>query len=59
MASHSNLWLEWQVTAVDCDTVSLEYLRQRSGGKLTLIQMDLEVWSFFFQIPSGDLQKGS
>ena len=48
MASHSNLWLEWQVTAVDCDTVSLEYLRQRGGGKLTLIQMDLEVWRCFF-----------
>lgn len=45
IASPSNLWLE-QVTAIDCDTVSLEYLRQRGGGKLTMIQMDLEVWRF-------------
>ena len=44
ITSPSNLWLE--VTAIDCDAVSLDYLRQRGGGKLTMIQMDLEVWRF-------------
>lgn len=51
IASPSNLWLE-QVTAIDCDTVSLEYLRQRGGGKLTMIQMDLEVWRFWWEFRS-------
>eukprot|EP00434_Breviolum_minutum_P005200 symbB.v1.2.004585.t1/scaffold261.1/size248783/13 len=32
----------FEVTAIDCDAVSLDYLRQRGGGKLTMIQMDLE-----------------
>ena len=32
---------KWQVTAVDCDSQSLEQLRQRSD-KVKIVQMDME-----------------